>query len=187
MIGRIASALGLPSSAVLGWVLLAVVLAFGVGGVVGGVAVHGYDATACDLRLAEQKAVYDRAIQDQTDDALEQERRDRATQERLEEASAEISKVREAAQVEGARLSGELAAARQRLRLLSAAPGGGKLPAAADVAGGCDDLRTALDRAARALELLESAGDQAVGDGQHGVDVATIAAQAARARAGEAR
>lgn len=180
MIGRIASALGLSSTAVLGWYLLVLVAALGAGAAGGGYIVHRYDATACDLRIAAQTAVYGRALQDQTDGTLEQERQDRANATRLEEAYAEQTKAREAAQADAGRARDDLKLALDRLRRIGPAQGGGSLPTAALDAGRCDDISAARDRAVAALERLVAGGEDIVADGQVGVDVATIAAQAAK-------
>lgn len=119
---------------------------------------------------------------------LRSERSARAAIQEKDDAYARLALERESAVVESARLSDELRAARERLRNLGTRAGSGAgVPAAAAGADGCADLRTALDRTLAALALYETAGDRIAADGQHAVDVATIAAQAAKEYPGEAR
>lgn len=112
---------------------------------------------------------------------LRSERSTRAAIQEKDDAYAKLALARESAAVESARLSDELRAARERLRNLGTRAGGGSgVPVAAAGSDGCADLRTALDRTLAALALYETAGDRIAADGQHAVDVATIAARAAK-------
>mgnify|MGYP000932186576 FL=1 len=152
---------------------------------VSGALVHSYDRARHDKAVADLRAEAATTLADQTGVVLGmlQQRIDQVHQ--LEEDYARASEERSRLAADGVRLSADLGAARRRLLQLARAGGGGGGGAAGEGnagAGGCDDVRAALGRASAALELYESEGDRVAEDGQHAVDVATIAARDARQR-----
>lgn len=185
MISRIAAFLGFPSAGLLGWVLLAGVAAMVAGSVATGIMVHRYDAAihgkaVADLRgeaaetLADQTGIVLRLMQDQIDQYT-----------KLEDDYARARQDTDRAKADGMRLTADLDAARRGLLALAGADrrgSGGALGQADAGAGRCAELRAALGRALGAMELLESGGDEVAEIGQRAVDVATIAARAARAQ-----
>lgn len=177
MIARILSVLGV-SPAALAWIGAAVAVLASAGTT--GVLVHRYDLAQHNQVIATLEAQAAKTLAAETTKVLERERTTRSQLDNLEAAYAVLSADHAQALADGARLSSDLSAAVDRLRRGSPGRDGDRLPATAAGAGGCANLRAALDRAAGALELLQAAGDQAAADGQHAVDVATIAAQAAR-------
>jgi len=147
--------------------------------------VHSYDQAQHDKVVADLRAAAAATLTKETNEVLArlQARIDQVKQ--LEEESARAAEERSRLVADGARLSADLAAAGRRLLDLSRSGrgGGGGSPSPGEAGtDGCADLRTALGRAAAALELYKSAGDQVAEDGQRGVDAATIAAQDAAAQ-----
>jgi hypothetical protein len=184
LIGTVARWVGgstAKATSIVGWIGLALVL----GGMVGtGWIVHRYDAAQHRAAIAEIKATAATAQAAAEARARDQERRNDALSRSLEESYETLSEARAEGRVESARLSGLLRAALERLRQHGGSGGDGRgVPGPADGPGGCADLRSALARTARAVELLQDAGDRVAADGQRAVDVATIAADAARAAA----
>lgn len=182
MIARLAAAIGLPVST-LAWIGFA--LAVAGSAAVSGSLVHSYDRAQHDKVVADLRRDAATTLADQTEVVLRllQDRIDQVHQ--LEEDYARASEERSRLAADGVRLSADLGAARQRLLQLARAGGGGGGGTdgkAGAGAVGCDDVRTALARAAAALELYEKEGDRVAEDGQHAVDVATIAAKDARQR-----
>ena len=165
----------------LGWCILAVMLAFAGGGVVGGLDVHSYDQAQHDKAVADLRAAAATTLAKAEQTARDAEYNHAITLASLEESYARLSTERDRLAQDGARLSADLSGAVERLRGTAAHRGGsgGGLPPADGTADGCADLRAALGRTLGALERLESGGDAAAAIGQHAVDVATIAAQAA--------
>ncbi len=154
-----------------------------IGAIATGILVHRYDAAQHRAAIATLRAEAATTFADETGKVLDllQAEIDRAAE--LETAYAHLAQDSARAQADGVRLSADLDAARERLLQLARAGGGGGGGAAGQAgtrAERCPDVRAALGRAAAALELLERAGDQVAVDGQHAVDVATIAAQDAR-------
>ena len=189
LLARVASGLGLPSVAMLGWMLLAVVSATAAGGVTAGIAMHSYDQAIHDKAVADLRAAAATTLAQETGKVLARLQAQIDRNAMLEDAYGRLSQDTARAQFDGARLSADLDAARQRLRDLARAGRGGGGAAdgqAGPGANGCAKLQAALGRAAGALERLERGGDEAAAIGQHAVDVATIAAQAAQAATAEA-
>lgn len=182
MITRLAALIGLPSAAMLGWVLLALVGAAAAGGVATGLAVHRYDQAQHDNAVADLRAEAAITLAEANARTLAAERRGAARLAQQEDAYVQLSQARDALAAESARLSADLHAAAERLRRAGAdrRGGDGRLPPADGDAERCEDLRAARDRALGALELLQAAGDRIADDGQRAVDVATTCAQAAR-------
>ncbi|MGE4529247.1 MAG: hypothetical protein AB7D00_12840 [Rhodospirillaceae bacterium] len=177
LLSKLAGFFGISLSA-LAWVGVALAI------VATGALVHTFDAAIYRAEIAKREQAAATTLASETGRTLAAERAARAAALSRDEAYEKLAQAREQASREGARLSADLRRALDRLRGLSARDGGAAVPAAGSPADSCAHLRTALDRATRALELYESEGDQAAGDGQHGVDVATIAAAHARAEAG---
>jgi len=181
VIARLAALIGVPVSA-LAWVgfILAVVGSAAVSGAL----VHSYDRAQHDKVVADLRRDAAEALAEETGKvlALLQAEIDRNAE--LEAKYARLAQDTARAQADGARLSADLDAARQRLLQFTRAGGrgggGAKRQAGAD-ASGCETVRAALARTLAALERLERGGDEAAELGQHAVDVATIAAQAAQA------
>ncbi|MGE4526813.1 MAG: hypothetical protein AB7D00_00475 [Rhodospirillaceae bacterium] len=166
---------------IVGWAGFAVAVI--AAAILSGVLVHTYDTAIHEAEIAVRDAAAAKTLSAKTAETLEAERRAHEASAARDEAYAHLDRAREEARLESARLSDDLRRALERLRQHAAAGNGG-----AAVSGGgtgsavCADLRTALDRTARALELYQTEGDQAVADGQRGVNVATDAALAARTR-----
>lgn len=184
MILRIAKALGVPVEAI-AWAAYA--LAVIGSATVSGVLVHSYDSAQHRAAVADLRAEAATTLADQTATVLGLLQDKIDANAKLEEEAAHAAEDRARLAAEGARLSADLAAAGQRLLDLarSGGRGGGGAPGQGDAGtDGCAAVRTALGRAAAALELYKSEGDQAAADGQRGVDAATIAAREARLREG---
>lgn len=166
--------------------ILAALVALLIGATVAGIATHRYDQAQHEQTIAELEATAAKTLAAETTKVLERERAARIHLDNLETAYARLSEERAQASADSVRLSADLAAAVERLRRVgSLGRGAGGVPAADAGADRCADVRAALGRAAGALELLQTAGDQAAADGQHAVDVATVAAQAARTNGDE--
>lgn len=176
IISRLAKLIGVDVATV-AWVAAAVALVLAVLGT--GFLVSTYDDALHETAIAKRERSAATTLATETAKTLEAERTARAAAQARDEAYEQLSQVREQARLDGARLSADLRRARERLQQLAAGNGGAAMPETGAAGDRCTDLRTALDRTTRALELYESEGDQAAGDGQRGVDVATIAAQAA--------
>lgn len=149
---------------------------------VSGALIHSYDRAQHDKVVADLRADAATKLAEATAKALITERRQAAELDELETSYGRMAEDREKLRAEGARLSGDLRAAVERLLRTGerGSGGGGAVPRTTDDALRCADLSAARDRAIGALELLQAAGDRAAADGQHAVDVATTAAQAAR-------
>lgn len=162
--------------------LIGLALAVAGSATVSGVLVHRYDQARHDQVIADLQAAAATRLATETAAVLERER-DAATRlANLETAYARLSTQRADAAAENARLSGDLAAAADRLRQFGAAGrGGDRVSAAAGGADRCAAVRAALDRALGAVDVLRRGGDAAAAIGQDAVDVATVAARAARA------
>lgn len=162
---------------------IAVVLACLGSVAVSGVLVHRYDQARHDQAVAELRAEAATKLAEANARTLAAERLGAARLAQQEDDYARVSEARDALAAESARLSADLRAAAERLRRTTAADrrgGDHHLPPADGDAERCQDLRAARDRALGALELLQAAGDRIADDGQRAVDVATIAARAAR-------
>lgn len=183
LLTRIASKLGLPSVAMLGWMLLALIAAAAAGGVAAGLAVHRYDQARHDQAVADLRAAAAITLAEETGKVLVRLQAQIARNAELEDAYGRLSQDTARAKSDGARLSADLDAARQRLRDLARIGGGGGGAANGQAGTGaerCADLQAALGRADAAMERLQRGGDAVAAIGQDAVDVATIAARAAR-------
>lgn len=161
-----------------GWIIVGLILA---ASITTGLATSSYDQAQHDRVVADLRAAAASTLAVETTKVLERERAARIHLDNLETAYARLSDERAQAGADSVRLSADLAAAVERLRR-TGPPGRGsdRLPAAGAGTDSCANLRAALERAARAVERLKSGGDEAAAIGQHAVDVATVAAQAAR-------
>lgn len=180
---RLLGILGLPSAAALGWYALAFVLAMGMAAGIGGLTVHRYDTAQHARAIADLRTAAAATLAEETGKVLTLLQAEIDRNAELEANYARLSQDTARAQADGVRLSADLDAARQRLLQFARAggSGGGRADGQAGAgAGGCETVRATLARTLGALELLERAGDQIAVDGQHAVDVATIAAQAAK-------
>ncbi|EME69731.1 hypothetical protein H261_11874 [Paramagnetospirillum caucaseum] len=151
--------------------------------ILSGILVHRYDAAIHGQAVADLRAEAATTLADQTEIVLRlmQDKIDQYT--KLENDYARLSQDTARAQADGVRLSADLDAARNRLLALAGADrrgGGGPLGQADAGPDGCAQLRAALSRSLGALELLEIGGNEAARIGQDAVDVATIAALAAK-------
>lgn len=147
-------------------------------------AVHAFDQARHEAALSRIEAVANGKVAAANARTLKSERAARAAAQELDNAHAQLTDARERAALESDRLSGELDAALERLRRVGTQPARGVgVSAPASGPDSCADLRAALHRAVGAMERLQAGGDQAALDGQRAVDVATIAARAARAEA----
>lgn len=152
--------------------------------ILSGFLVHRYDAAIHGQAVADLRAEAATTLADQTEIVLRlmQEQIDQHT--KLEDDYARLSQDTARAQADSVRLSGDLDAARNRLLALTGADrrgGGGADGKAGAGTERCAELRAALSRSLGAVDVLRRGGDEAAAIGQHAVDVATIAAQAARA------
>jgi len=148
-----------------------------------GALTHSYDRAQHERVVADLRRAAAATLAEQIGKVRDAERQAQAKLIELEDSYAQLQSRSAAAGAESIRLSGRLDDALDRLRRATPAGGGGgdgAVPASGAGAEGCADLRAALDRTARALERLESGGDQAARIGQHAVDVAAVAARAAQ-------
>jgi len=165
--GRLAAIAGLVLVVLTGWL------------------VHSYDQARHDKVVADLRAEAAATLAKETGAVLTrlQVAIDRNAE--LEVNYVRLSQDTARAQADGVRLSADLDAARNRLLQLArtGGSGGGRADGQTGTgASGCEDVRAALARTLGAVERLESGGDQIALDGQHAVDVATIAARDAAAR-----
>lgn len=165
--------------------MIAFALAIAGSSLVSGALVHRYDTAQYLAAVEKMRADAATTLADQTAIVLGllQDQIDRNTQ--LEEDYARADQLTQRLRADGNRLSHDLDHAIERVRQLTRAGGGGGDGAAGQADAGndrCASVRAALAGALGAVELLKSAGDEIAADGQHAVDVATVAAAAARQR-----
>lgn len=145
-------------------------------------ATHSFDAARHRAEIATLQADAATTLASAQAQARATEQAARAKLTEQENEYAKLAETTRAAEGESRRLSADLTAATSRLRRLAQPAGGsrGGLSVGAASPGSCQDLRAALDRALGAVDILQSGGDEAVELGQRAVDVAALAAQAAR-------
>lgn len=126
-----------------------------------------------EAAVADQKQEAARVLQVETEKVLAAERNEAKVRDELEKAYVERSQERAKHSLEAARLSDDLHAAVERVRLSGRGEGGGRrLPTAPGTACRCDGVEAARDQLAAALERLAAGGNVLIEEGQHAVDVA---------------
>lgn len=188
LVGLIAKAFGLtPGGAwtVVGWG--AFIMGCIGSAAVAGAVVHAYTRAGHEAEIAAIEAAHATALAQRSSQVLTLERQAAARAQLLEDAHVRMAEERAEAGAEVARLSADLRAALGRVRQPAAGGGGaGGLSAAAADAGGCADVRASRDALATALDRLVEGGAGIVADGARAVDVATLAAKAAKDAATQA-